>query len=123
MTAPIVLSVDNQDLRAIEGRLKTLYGIDGRPISQGQDAKGYHRVQGTAKLTAGVDTIDLNTSTADGRENVGFVGQSNYHGSAWSLSSANTASYRLIPISGSRFVITSSSATDTATVQFQVEGE
>lgn len=112
------------EIKDIEGKVKTVYGTDGRPINQSENSKGYHRVSGSCKLKGtGVDTVSLNSSIADGRQDITFIGQSTYFGQAWSLSSANGNTYRVIPIGGNKFEIRSSSSTDTNTVNFQVEGE
>jgi hypothetical protein len=125
ISAPIGLSInDSTDTpKEVEGRIKTVYGMDGRPINQSQYAKGYHRVFGETKLVNGIDTLTINSSTEDGLQDVTFIGQSTYHGRVWSLSESNTKSYRIIPIDGKRFIIKSSDTTDTATINFQVEGE
>jgi len=128
---PLLLAVDSlkteepvvpQKVEQIEGRVKTVYGIDGRPVNQSQNAKGYHRVQGNAKLQNGVDTIDLNTSTGDGGQDVTFIGDSTYFGMARAVL-VNGHTYTIVPISGKRFVVVSSDTTDTATVRFRLEGE
>ena len=129
---PLLLAVDDtlkppeivlpQRSDETEGRVKTVYGINGRPVNQSQDAKGFHRVQGSAKLVNGVDTIDLNTSTADGGHDISFLGDSTYFGLARAVV-VNGHSYTIVPISGTRFVVVSSDTTDTATVRFRLEGE
>jgi len=109
--------------KIIEGKVKTVFGSDGRPINQSQEAKGYHRISGEIKMVNGRDTIELNSSANDGRNDVTFIGIKTYTGSAWSLVASNTKSYRLIPLAGNKFEIISTDSLDTATVQYMVEGE
>jgi|GEM_PF-6074878 len=109
--------------KEIEGKVKTVFGIDGRPVNQGQEQKGFHRVSGETTLAAGRDTVILNSSVADGRNDVTFIGLKTYTGRAWSLSASNTATYRLVPLAGNKFEIISTDSSDTATVQYVVEGE
>ena len=126
IVAPIALTingVEEEPKEEVEGRIKTVYGIDGRPINQSQYAKGYHRVFGECKLVNGIDTISINSSTEDGLQDVTFIGKGTYHGKVWSLNSDNTKSYRIIPLDGQRFIVRSSDTTDTNTINFQVEGE
>jgi len=112
-------STDNN----VEGRVKTVYDINGRPVNQSQDSKGWHRVSGTATLSSGVANIQLNTSTANGKQDISFMSENTYSGTAWSLDTSNTNTYRVYPVNGSSFLIKSSSGTDSATVGFKVEGE
>jgi len=107
----------------ILGKVRTVYDVEGRPINQSQEAKGYHRVAGKATLKNGVDTVTINTSTADGRQDMSFLGDSTYSGMAWSLDAGNGNRYWIVPIGGNKFVVMSSDTTDNATVRFQVEGE
>lgn len=107
----------------IIGKIKTVYDVGGRPVNQSVQSRGYHRVTDKAVLKNGIDTIEINTSTADGRQNIGFIGDSTYSGRAWSLNPGNQNHYWLVPIGGNKFIIMSSDSTDNSTVRFQVEGE
>lgn len=108
----------------VERKIKTVYGIDGRPINQSSQSKGFHRVGGSIKLNGtGVDTVSLNTNIQSGRQDVTFIDQTTYSGRAWSLVAGNGNTYRIIPIGGNKFEIRSSSSTDTSTINFTVEGE
>ncbi len=118
--APTVKEVVKQS----EQKIKTRYSISGDVVNQAQNAKGYHRVTGTATLANGVDTVVLNASVSNGRQDVSFLADSTYFGTAWPLSiSHRSKRYSVLPLSGTRFVVVSSDSTDTATVRFQVEGE
>ena len=107
----------------VEARVKTHYDTTGRAVNQSSDAKGLHYVTGTVKLSSGQVAVSLNTSISQGRQDVSFISQNTYSGTAFSLDTANTNSYRVIPVSGVKFIIKSSSGSDTATVQFRLEGE
>lgn len=107
----------------VERKLTTAYDIDGRPFNQSQENPGLHTVFGTAKLSSGVDTITLNTSPSEGREPIGFLGDSTYSGTVWPLTSADTDRYWIVPLSGNQFIIMSSDGADTSTVRFKVEGQ
>jgi hypothetical protein len=102
----------------------TVYDTAGRVVNQAQDSKGWHRVSGTVKLVAGVDTVTINTSKANGRQDSSFKSASTYYGRGQSSDIANRAKvYSILPLSGTRFVVVSSDDTDTATINFVVEGE
>jgi hypothetical protein len=116
-------SIVTRQVDRLDKRIKTTYSILGRVVNQAQNAKGLHRVSGNTKLVAGVDTITLNVSTALGRQDVSYLSSSSYRGWAWSLDPANDSTYKVVPLSGTQFLIKSSGGTDTATVQFVVEGE
>ena len=110
--------------RLVKRQIKTRYDINGRPVNQSQDAKGFHRIVGSCTLSSGVDTISLNTSTADGRNDISFISSSTFSGTVWSANIANRSkTYSIMPLSGTRFVVVSSDTGDTAAVQFVVEGE
>lgn len=115
--------VTQSDIARVKGQIKTNYDINGRPVNQAQNAKGFHRVIGSTKLSGGVDTVTLNTSMSDGRQDVSFISSGTYHGLAWSLSASNDSTYKVIPLSGTKFIIKSSGGTDTATVKYIVSGE
>lgn len=106
-----------------EGKIKTQYGADGRPINRGEGAKGHHWLVGDVKLVAGRATVTLNTSTVNGLQDVSFIADSTYSVGVWSLDTSNTTTYRGRPLSGSKFLITSSSGSDTATVRWKANGE
>jgi len=107
----------------VEGKIKTIYGPDGRPINQSETAKGWHQVAGTVKLSYGWGSVTLNTSTVDQKQDVSFLDSTSYRGLAWSLDTNNTNTYTVIPRSGTRFVVRSSVRSDTATINYRVEGE
>lgn len=106
-----------------ERRVKTRYDVFGRPVNQSQTAKGYHQVVGTAKLVSGGTTINLNTSTANGKQDVSFISKNTFRGTAYSLDTANTKTYRVIPLSATHAIIRSSDGADTSTVHYVLEGE
>ena len=130
IAAPITLCVTDstkkdvtvESAEDIEGRVKTVYGTDGRPVNQSQYAKGKHTVSGIATMVNGVDTITVNTSTAKGGQDVSFIDNLTYDGTARAVV-ANGHTYTVIPISGKKFVVVSSDSLDTASVRFTVEGE
>lgn len=111
------------DDQTVTGQIKTTYDINGRPINSREQNKGWHRVLGIATLASGVDTITLNKSIADGKQDLSFLADSTYGGRAWSLRQSNTNTYRIIPISPIQFIVKSSDGADTAVVRFLVEGE
>lgn len=107
----------------VERKLTTAYDIDGRPFNQSQKNPGLHTIFGTAKLSSGVDTVTLNTSVSEGRQNISFLGDSTYSGTVLPVTSADTDRYWIVPLSGNQFIIKSSDAADTSTVRFKVEGQ
>ncbi len=108
----------------VKRQIKTRYDINGRAVNQSQDAKGHHRVVGSCTLSSGVDTVSLNTSTADGKNDISFISSSTFSGRVWSANLANRSkTYSIMPLSGTKFVVVSSDTSDTAAVQFVVEGE
>lgn len=104
-----------------DGKIKTVYSTSGRPVNQSEQAKGWHRVSDSVQLSAGQTTVTLNTSTENGAYDVSFLNFGTYHGQAHSSDTSKT--YRVIPLTGSQFLIKSSDGSDTATVYFTVEGE
>lgn len=105
-------------------KTKTIYDVLGRAKNQGFDNKGLHRITGSCTLTNGVDTVTLNSSPADGKNDVTFLSDTTYSGRVWSTNIDNRANrYYIIPISGKQFIVVSSDAADTATVRYIVEGE
>ncbi|MCH8964065.1 MAG: hypothetical protein IIB58_03810, partial [Planctomycetes bacterium] len=108
----------------LDKRLRTLYTSAGLPINRGFEAKGYHRVTGSVTLVAGVDTVTLNTIVGGGKHDISFTDSTSYWGRAWGSALADRAnSYSILPLSGTKFVVVSSDATDVAKVQFSVEGD
>ena len=108
---------------AVERKIKTIYGGDGRPVNQGQDRKGWHQVTGSIKLLRGNGVYTLNISNALGRQDISFLSDSTYWGFSWSLDTTNTNRYWVVPLTGTTFMVKSSDGSDTATVQWKVEGE
>jgi len=118
-----LISLQNAKGDDIEGKVKTVYDINGRPINQSQDAKGFHRVTGSVKLVDGKATITLNTNIAEGRQDISFINKYTYWGRVSVSDTSNTNTYEVYPQSGTQFIILSSSSTDTNTVNYLVEGE
>lgn len=112
-----------KDIREAGWKAKTIYAPDGRPAFQSQQGKGWHVIKGTAKLVAGTVTVVINTSPKDGKQDLSFTAVGSFKGTAWSLASGNTATYRVRPSSTYQAVITSSSGADTATVEYMLEGD
>ena len=103
---------------------KTVYGTNGRVVNQRQDAPGLHQIAGSVTLTGGVDTVFVNKFVSDGRKDIRFTNSSSYRGIVTPRTTGVAAkNYKIIPIDGQRFVVQSSDNTDTATVDFSVEGE
>jgi hypothetical protein len=122
--APVKDTAKNADpVTETERRVKTRYDAFGRPVNQGQNTKGFHQVIGTTKLVSGGATINLNTSTASGKQDVSFISKNTFRGTAYSLDSANANTYRVIPKSAAQAIIVSSDPADTATVHYVLEGE
>ena len=109
-----------------KGEVKTRYDISGRPVNQALYAKGYHQVVGNARLVSGLDTLELNTSTTNGRQDISYSSDSTYHGIVWSSHAGDTGLYMVEPISGTSFIIKvakKSVWSDTAYVRFTLQGE
>ncbi len=121
--ALLLLSVGAFTQDDTEGKVKTVYDINGRPVNQSQDAKGLHRVSGTVKLVAGLSTVTLNTNISNGRQDISFISESTYRGQVWVSDTSNSNIYGIYPQSGTQFIIVSSDAADTNTVNYWVEGE
>jgi hypothetical protein len=119
----VTVETKSVDEKRILGKVKTIYTVQGRPTQQRRAAKGWHQVADAVKLAGGRAMISLNTSTIQGRQDVSFIDKTTYRGQAFSLDTLNNFIYQLIPLSGKQFLIKSSSATDTATVNFLAEGE
>lgn len=108
----------------LDKKLRTLYKSNGLPINRGFEGKGYHRVTGSVTLVLGVDTVTLNTDVGDGKSDVSFTDSTSYWGRAWGSTLADRGnSYSILPLSGTKFVVVSSDATDVAKVLFSVEGD
>lgn len=118
---PKTFEVDRSKL--VEKKIKTTYDEYGRPVNQGQDRKGQHRVTGSTNLSSGKATISVNTSTAEGKQDVSFLSSATYRGVAWSLDTTNTNRYWVVPLTGKTFMVKSSDTTDTVTVHWKLEGE
>lgn len=115
--------VDEQVKKA-KNEILTTYTKDGRPANQGQHQKGRHYVAGSSVLSSGVDTVALNTSITEGRQDVSFKDSSSYGGRVTPISLVHRSkNYWVKPLSGKRFVVVSSDEADTATVNWIVEGE
>lgn len=112
-----------QDDGEIEGRVKTQYDANGRPVNQSEEAKGLHYVTGSATLSSGRATININTSIADGKQDVSFISASTYRGSAWSTDTSNVNVYKVVPLKGTQCLIMSDSTSDNSTVYFRLVGE
>ena len=115
------MSASNE--KRILGKVKTIYTTKGRPTQQARASKGWHQVADSVRLVAGRAMVSLNTSTAKGRQDVSFISQVTYRGMAFNLDTLSTATYKLTPLSGTKFLIKSSSTTDISLVYFLVEGE
>jgi len=122
-TAKAIVEIKGVDEKKILGKVKTIYTIQGRPTFQHRAAKGWHQVADAVKLVAGRATVTLNTSTAEGRQDISFFDKTSYRGLAFSLDTLNTFTYSVIPLNGKQFMIKSTNETDTATVNFVVDGE
>jgi len=115
-------SLIQDEIRKLQGEILTTYSPDGEPIHQSQDAKGWHRQFGAATLDNGRAIVNLNSSPAEGKQDVSFMADSTYRGVAWSLDTTNTNIYWIIPLSGTQILVKSSDNADTATVRFLLEG-
>lgn len=111
------------DEKRILGKIKTIYTMKGRPTQQRQASKGWHQVADSVKMVAGRAKVLLNTSTAQGRQDVSFISKVTYRGMAFNLDTLSTTTYKLTPLSGTKFLIKSSSIADISLVYFLVEGE
>lgn len=107
----------------VEQRVKTVYNSTGRPANQSQDAKGLHYVADNVQLSSGSVIVTLNSSTADGRQDISFISAFTYGGIAWNPDTSIDFTYRVIPLTGLRFKIQSSDNGDTSWVYYRVEGE
>lgn len=100
----------------------TTYDTSGRVFAPSQNSKGWHRTIGTVKLVDGEAVVTLNVSPQSGKQDINFMGDSTYRGHAWSLDTSNGQTYRVYPQSGGQCLIKSADPTDTATVNFLLEG-
>jgi len=106
----------------LERNVKTAYDAQGRPAFQSENNRGLHRIIDSTALSDGRDTVFLNTSVAKGRQDVSFYSKASYHGAAWSTDVSDSNTYRVVPLTGSSFLILSSDTSDDGTVNFMVEG-
>lgn len=113
----------------LDGKSFTIYGIDGKPYSQGQDQKGLHFVYGTTKLQSlGRSLVNLNTASDGDVSNVSFKSKNSYSGFASPLTLLTDdmvlyKTYHIYPKSGNQFYVTSSHLNDTVTVNYMLVGE
>lgn len=104
--------------------VRTTYNAEtGLVENQGQYRQGMHESAGSVTLDSGEATIDLNTKVSPGRRDVTYLGLNTYGGWVQPLDTSSANTYQLVPISGRRFKIISSSSTDTATVNYRVMGD
>lgn len=115
--------IEQFELPNTEGRVKTQYDINGRPINQSEEAKGLHYITGSVTLSGGRATINFNTSTADGKQDVSFIGVGTYRGIVWSTDTSNINVYKIVPLSGIQCLIMSDSISDVSTVNYRLVGE
>ena len=104
----------------------TRYLISGRVANQAQDAKGMHEVLGSVTLSSSTATVTLNTSTAEGKQDISFRDSTTYTGQVFSMNPNDTAIYRVVAVSGKQFTIKVLRASDwsnTATVKYVLRGE
>ncbi len=124
LMAGLAFSQDKRDDDLLHRQIKTRYNINGRAVNQKQITAGRHIVVGLCTLSSGVDTVTLNTSAADGKQNVSFIDSSTYSGRAWSSDiTLRSNVYSILPLSATKFVVVSSQTDDSAIVRFNVEGE
>ena len=119
----VKIKLETDAEKRILGKVKTIYTVKGRPTQRSQFGKGWHQIADSWKLVAGRAIVSLNTSTSQNRQDVSFLSKETYRGTAFSLDTLNSRTYKIIPLSGAQFLIMSSDSTDTATVNFLVEGE
>ena len=104
--------------------IRTTYNAEtGLVENQGQYRQGMHESAGSVTLDSGEAIINLNTKVSPGRRDVTYLGSNTYGGWVQPLDTSSANTYQLVPISGRRFKIISSSATDTATVNYRVMGD
>lgn len=115
-------SLIQDEIRKLQGEILTTYSPDGEPVFQSQDAKGWHRQFGAATLDNGRAIVNLNSSPAEGKQDVSFIADSTYRGVAWSLDTTSTNTYWVFPLSGTQILVKSSDGADKATVRFLLEG-
>ena len=112
----------------LEGKSFTIYGIDGRPFSQGQDQKGLHFIMGTVKIdNYGTGEINLSDSVGVSNQDVSFRNSSSYVGIAIpdsdNMGEHRDKIFHVVPLTGKRAIATSGEVGDTATVTFILIGE
>lgn len=116
-------AVEKDQKAQTKGEILTTYDADGTPVNQGIERKGYHRVTGQKTLINGRATVHMNTSIEGGRRDVSFLSASSYRGYAWSTDTTNSNTYIVYPLTGRMAQIRSSDSTDTATINYALEGE
>ena len=108
---------------SVKQEILTVYNSSGRVTGQAEDNPGWHRVMDTITLDDDAAVIvTLNTSTADGAQDVSFQSQTSYGGYAWSISDGRTI-FTITPIDGHSFWVASSDTTARHTVYYLVEGQ
>ena len=108
---------------ATKQEILTIYNASGEVMGQAEDNPGWHRVMGTVTLDDDAAVVvTLNTSTADGNQDVSFQSQTSYGGYAWSICDART-NFTITPKSGHAFWVASSDTTARHTVYYIVEGQ
>ena len=105
-----------------EAKVKTVYEASGRPVDQSQTSKGFHTLRMSLKLSGGRGQILLNTSTANGKQDVSFKDRYSFKGQVAISDTSNTKTYKVVPISGAKIYVLSSDITDTSTVTVWLEG-
>ena len=95
-TIALILLCSTLFAQDAEKKVKTNYDINGNPVNQSQDSKGLHRVVGLVKLVGGKAAVFLNSSTAEGRQDISFIADSTYNGIAWSLDTLSFYNYRIM---------------------------
>lgn len=122
ISLPQLLAQD--DKQEAKEEILTVYDITGQPIFQSQDNPGWHRVMDSVTLSSGLATVTLNTSTANGGQDVSFISSFSYHGHAWALNLNYLGNaYTVWPRTDSKFQVRSSDANDSSTVYYLVEGQ
>jgi len=109
--------------KVIERKIKTIYDMNGRPVNQGQDRKGWHQVVGSISILRGRGIVTLNMSITEGKQDVSFLSSLTYRGVAWSLDTTSTNRYWIVPLTANKFMVKSSDSTDNGTIHWKVEGE
>ena len=112
-----------KDTRRLRDQVQAIRdAVTGLPKGQIQVTRAYHKADGTAKLVEGRITVSLNTAIGEGKQDMSFTDADSYKVSVWPLDTTNSNTYVTQIVSGRQFFIKSSSATDTFTVAYRVEG-